>query len=87
MFAWNSSFLRRHFVGKFVMEDSGKRKDDVTMHLPGVSKQIVTALVGILIKGEATNVTNPVKKFWVTQFSDKEIGISIFELELFIVDW
>ena len=62
VFAWASSFLRRHFVGKFVMEDSGKRKDDITMHLPGVSKEIVTALVRILVKGETTNVTNPVKR-------------------------
>ena len=31
VFAWASSFMRRQLVAKFVMEDSGKRKDDVTL--------------------------------------------------------
>ena len=62
VFAWASSFMRRQLVAKFVMEDSGKRKDDVTLYLPGVSVEVVTTLANILVRGEVTNLSVIVKR-------------------------
>ena len=62
VFAWASSFMRRQFVAKFVMEDSGKRKDDVTLHLPEIGVEVVTALANILVRGEVTNLSVHVKR-------------------------
>ena len=62
VFAWSSSFLRRQFVGKFVMEDSGKRKDDVTMYLPEFGVEVVNILASFLISGEVNNLSIYVRK-------------------------
>eukprot|EP00092_Neocalanus_flemingeri_P019384 GFUD01020998.1.p1 GENE.GFUD01020998.1~~GFUD01020998.1.p1 ORF type:complete len:822 (+),score=261.57 GFUD01020998.1:62-2527(+) len=62
VFAWASSLLRRQFVGKFVMEDSGKRKDDVTVYLPEVAVEVVNTLTSVLVRGEVTSISSCVKK-------------------------
>ena len=64
-------------MAKFVMEDSGKRKDDVTLHLPEVSVEVVKALVNILVRGEVTNLSVSIKlqNLW------KSLGIDRIEFE------
>eukprot|EP00091_Calanus_sinicus_P015670 TRINITY_DN34172_c0_g1_i1.p1 TRINITY_DN34172_c0_g1~~TRINITY_DN34172_c0_g1_i1.p1 ORF type:complete len:220 (+),score=52.44 TRINITY_DN34172_c0_g1_i1:95-661(+) len=79
VFAWASSFMRRQLVAKFVMEDSGKRKDDVTLHLPEDSVEVVTALVHILVRGEITNLSGSMKRELQTLW--KSLGIDRVEFE------
>ena len=79
VFAWASSFMRRQLVAKFVMEDSGKRKDDVTLHLPGVSVEVVTTLANILVRGEVANLSVIVKR--ELQILWKSLGIDRVEFE------
>ena len=52
LFSWMSSFLRRFFLSKQVMEDSGKRKDEVTICLPGVSSLTLDYVIRIFSFGE-----------------------------------
>ena len=52
VFAWGSSWLRRVFMSQFLLEDGGKRKEEVTLHLPGFSVQTVTAVARFLTCGE-----------------------------------
>ena len=66
-------------MAKFVMEDSGKRKDDVTLHLPEVSVEVVKALVNILVRGEVTNLSVSVKI--KLQILWKSLGIDRIEFE------
>lgn len=46
LFSWMSSFLRR------MMEDSGKRKDEVTLFLPSVECKTLNQIIKILTNGE-----------------------------------
>ena len=80
VFAWASSFMRRQLVAKFVMEDSGKRKDDVTLYLPGVSVEVVTTLANILVRGEVTNLSVILKR--ELQILWKSLGIDRVDLNL-----
>ena len=52
VFAWGSSWLRRVFMSQFLLEDGGKRKEEVTLHLPGFSVHTVTAVTRFLTCGE-----------------------------------
>ena len=52
LFSWISSFLRRFFLSKQVMEDSGKRKDEVSLVLPSVNCEAVRHVITILTTGE-----------------------------------
>ena len=52
LFAWMSSSLRRLFVSKLVMEDCGKRKDFITLHLPDVKTDILTNIIKIFSCGQ-----------------------------------
>ena len=79
VFAWASSFMRRQLVAKFVIEDSGKRKDDVTLYLPEVSVEVATTLANILLRGEVTNLSVIVKR--ELQILWKSLGVDRVEFE------
>ena len=51
LFSWMSSFLRRFFLSKQVMEDSGKLKDEVTLFLPSVRCEAVDQIIMMVTTG------------------------------------
>ena len=57
LFSSMSPMLRRLFTSKLVMEDSGKRKDEVTLHLPDVDLETLERAVTIFTEG-LVNVPN-----------------------------
>ena len=57
LFSRMSPMLRRLFSSKLVMEDSGKRKDEVTLHLPDVDLETLKRAVTIFTEG-VVNVPN-----------------------------
>merc|ERR1719312_977950 len=57
LFSRMSPMLRRLFTSKLVMEDGGKRKDQVTLHLPDVDLETLERAVTIFTEG-VVNVPN-----------------------------
>ena len=57
LFSRMSPMLRRMFSSKLVMEDGGKRKDEVTLHLPDVDLETLKRAVTIFTEG-VVNVPN-----------------------------
>ena len=57
LFSRMSPMLRRLFSSKLVMEDCGKRKDEVTLHLPDVDLETLKRAVSIFTEG-VVNVPN-----------------------------
>ena len=53
LFSWMSSFLRRFFLSKRIMEDSGKLKEELTVILPEVSSDTLNYVIKIFTFGEA----------------------------------
>ena len=52
VFSWASGFLRRIFMSQLILEDGGKRKEDVTLHFPDFSVKVATAVNNFLMHGQ-----------------------------------
>jgi len=56
--AWASATLRRWLMSNLVLEDGGKRKEEVTLFLPSVSTSAVSSLTSFLLTGALTMVAS-----------------------------
>ena len=82
--SWSSGFLRRLFTSHFLLQDGGKRKDEVVIFLKDYSVEVITAFVSFLFNGELTRqVSKPFiedfKRLWEDIRVDKISYLQVFE--------
>lgn len=52
VFSWASGFLRRILMSQLILEDGGKRKEDVTLHFPDFGVKVVSSISNFLVHGQ-----------------------------------
>jgi len=58
LLSWASGFLRRMFMSQLILEDGGKRKEEVTLHFPDFDVSVVKAMNNFLLFGELNVLAN-----------------------------
>ena len=67
--SWSSGFLRRLFSSHFILEDGGKRKEDIILYLKDYTVEVITAFVNFMFNGEISTFASAdfiedFKKLW-----------------------
>ena len=82
--AWSSGFLRRLCTSHFILEDGGKRKEDLMIYLHDYTVEVITAFVNFLYNGEISRLASPdfiedFKQLWEDVRVDKISYSKAFE--------
>ena len=82
--SWSSGFLRRLCTSHFVLEDGGKRKEDLMIHLEDYTVEVVTAFLNFLYNGELSTLASAdfiedFKQLWEDVRVDKISYSKVFE--------
>ena len=82
--SWSSGFLRRLCSSHFLLEDGGKRKEDLMIYLNDYTVEVVTAFLNFLYHGELSTSASPdfigdFKQLWEDVRVDKISYSKAFE--------
>ena len=82
--SWSSSFLRRMFMSQMILEDGGKRKEEVSIYLSSYSKNLVKSFImfisnGDLIQRASQTFAEEFEQLWGDLKIDKISFKEVFE--------
>ena len=58
--AWSSGFLRRLCTSHFILEDGGKRKEDLMIYLHDYTVEVITAFINFMYDGEISRFASQI---------------------------